>query len=209
VRCHRKKPPRRSVILPKLPKASTDVGASARLAGDTAIATTASVSTGSSTLQLVRSFDIPTDDPSYVRLLNWSWTYDSAITAAAFTVSGYSSEAQQLLDQLAALQHTDGSIEIAFNVADGTAEPVFRSGTIATVGLAGSLYDQTFHSSRYLAMEQRAASYLLSLQGTSGLLRGGPEVSWYSTQHNLLAYSFLNLLGTEVTADGSRPTANT
>jgi hypothetical protein len=58
-------------------------------------------------------------------------------------------------------------------------------------------------------MEQRAASYLLSLQGTNGLLRGGPDVSWYSTQHNLLAYSFLNLLGTELTADGTRPTANT
>src|SRR5581483_9107887 len=106
---------------------------------DTWVATTATVSTGSSTLQLVRSFDIPTDDPSYVRLLNWSWTYDSAMTATAFPVSGYASEAQQLLDQLAALQHTDGSIEIAFNVADGTAEPVFRSGTIASVGLAGSL----------------------------------------------------------------------
>ena len=56
----------------------------------------------------------------------------------AFTVFGATSEAQQLLDQLAALQHTDGSIEIAFNVADGTTESVFRSGTIATVGLAGS-----------------------------------------------------------------------
>jgi len=186
-----------------------DVGASARLAGDTAIATTASVPTGSSTLQLVRSFDIPTDDPSYVRLLNWSWTYDSAMTATAFTVSGYASEAQQLLDQLAALQHTDGSIEIAFNVANGTAEPVFRSGTIASIGLAASLYDQTFHSSRYLAMEQRAAGYLLTLQGSNGLVRGGPDVSWYSTQHNLLAYSFLNLLGNELTADGNRPTANT
>jgi len=78
------------------------------------------------------------------------------MTATAFAVSGYTSEAQQLLDQLAALQHTDGSIEIAFNVADGTAEPVFRSGTIASVGLAGSLYDQTFHSSRYLALRTRS-----------------------------------------------------
>jgi hypothetical protein len=124
IRCHRSKPPLRSVLLPH---ASQDLGATARLAGDTAIATTAAVSTGSSTLQLVRSFDIPTDDPSYVRLLNWSWTYDSAMTATAFVVSGYSSEAQQLLDQLAALQHTDGSIEIAFNVADGTAEPAGRA----------------------------------------------------------------------------------
>jgi hypothetical protein len=157
----------------------------------------------------VRSFNIPTDDPSYVRLLNWSWTYDSAMTAAAFVVSGLSSEAEQLLDQLAALQHTDGSIEIAFDVADGTTEPVFRSGTIASVGLAGSLYDQYFRTTRYLQMEERAAGYLIGLQGSDGLVRGGPDVSWYSTQHNLLAYSFLNLLGNELTADGQRSTANT
>jgi hypothetical protein len=173
------------------------------------LATAATTSTGSSTLQLVRSYAIPTDDPSYTRLLNWSWTYDSAITATAFTIAGDSSQAEQLLDQLAALQHTDGSIEIAFNVADGTAESVFRSGTIATVGLAGSIYDQAFHTTRYLAMEERAASYLLSLQGTSGLIRGGPDVTWYSTQHNLLAYAFLNLLSTELIADGNHPAANT
>ncbi len=72
--------------------------------------------------------------------MNWSWTYDSAMTATAFVVSGYGSQAEQLLDQLAALRHTDGSIEIAFNVASATAEPVFRSGTIASVGMAGSLF---------------------------------------------------------------------
>ncbi|MBV9804921.1 MAG: hypothetical protein JO130_17100, partial [Solirubrobacterales bacterium] len=183
---------------------SADIGASARLVPDEAIAATATVPTGSNTLELVRSFYIPTDDPSYTRLLNWSWTYDSAMTAAAFVVSGYASEAEQLLDQLTALQHTDGSIEIAFDVADGTTEPVFRSGTIASMGLAASLYDQVFHTSRYLQMEERAAGYLLSLQGTNGLVRGGPDVTWYSTQHNLLAYSFLSLLGNELAFDGDR-----
>jgi hypothetical protein len=206
VRCHRAKPPRRSVILPG---SSADMEALARRAPDTAIATAAATPTGSTTLQLVRSFDIPTDDPSYVRLLNWSWTYDSAMSAAAFVVSGYSAQAEQLLDQLAALQHTDGSIEIAFNVAAGTAEPVFRSGTIASVGLAASLYDQSLRSNRYLAMEQRAAAYLLSLQGTNGLVRGGPDIGWYSTQHNLLAYSFLVLLGNELTSDGNHTAAAT
>ncbi|MBV9414583.1 MAG: hypothetical protein JO363_06355 [Solirubrobacterales bacterium] len=172
------------------------------------LASVAQVPTGSSTLQLVRSYLIPTDDPSYTRLLNWSWTYDSALTAMAFSTVGLQAEAEQLLDQLAALQHTDGSIEQAFNVADGTTEPVFRAGVIAAVGVAGSLYDQDFHTSRYLSMEERAASYLLSLQGTAGLIRGGPDVTWYSTQHNLLAYAFLRLLGNELTADGNRPSAN-
>ena len=222
VKCHRKTS-RKGAPLPGgqlggSKAHATSAGAFMRLGEDlnpiayaaSSSSSTPTASTGTSNLQLVRSYSIPTDDPSYTRLLNWSWTYDSAITAAAFTVFGATSEAQQLLDQLAALQHTDGSIEIAFNVADGTTESVFRSGTIATVGLAGSLYDQRTHTNRYLAMEQRAASYLLSLQQTSsGLIRGGPDVAWYSTQHNLLAYAFLNQLGNELVSDGQRSTANT
>ena len=205
VRCHQAKPPHKTVVLPHPHR---NFATTARSQSRRPVATAALVPTGSSTLQLARSYSIPTDDPSYTRLLNWSWTYDSALTAMAFSVTGSSSEAQQLLDQLAALQHTDGSIEIAFNVADGAAATITRSGAIAMVGVAGSLYDQNFNTSRYLAMEQRAASYLLSMQGTAGLIRGGPDVNWYSTQHNLLAYAFLRLLGNELTADGNRPSAN-
>jgi hypothetical protein len=225
VTCHRTRPPRTGAPLAggQLggPKAHAigaaggtmvlgdDMNPIAYAAGSPA--TTSTTSSGIANLQLVRSYAIPPDDPSYTRLLNWSWTYDSAITAAAFTVFGATSEAQQLLDQLAALQHLDGSIEIAFNVADGSTAPVFRSGTIATVGLAGSLYDQRTRTNRYLSMEERAASYLISLQSTNGngLVRGGPDVEWYSTQHNLLADAFLTQLGAELISDGQRPTANT
>lgn len=70
-------------------------------------------------LQLVRSYEIPAGDPSYTGLLNWSWTYDSAVSAAAFAATGDKANSAQLLDQLAALQHTDGSIELALNVANG------------------------------------------------------------------------------------------
>jgi Concanavalin A-like lectin/glucanases superfamily len=159
-------------------------------------------STAANPLQLVRSYQIPTDDPSYERLLNWSWTYDSAISAAAFVASGEQAQAQQLLDQLAALQHTNGSIELAFNTQTGQPESIFRAGTIATVGLAAAMYDQAFSSSRYLATETRAAEYLISLQSTGGLIRGGPDVSWISTQHNLLTYAFLSRFASELQSDG-------
>jgi hypothetical protein len=202
VACHRKKPRRRSALPP---------GFRGQIAGlpATRLQSDGTTSTGSSTLQLVRSFDIPTSDPSYVRLLNWSWTYDSAISAAAFAAAGNSSEAQQLLDQLSALEHTNGSIEEAFNVSTNEAESLLRAGTIATVGLAGSIYDQYAKSSRYLTMQERTASYLISLQGSNGLVRGGPDVSWYSTQHNLLAYAFLARLGNEALAAGDRTNSST
>lgn len=205
VRCRRARPPRAGTVVPH---ALGDVAVAAGSPTAGPVAPAARVATGASTLQLARSYLIPTDDPSYPRLLNWSWTYDTALTAIAFSAVGSASEAEQLLDQLAALQHTDGSIEIAFNVADGEAEPIIRSGVLATVGIAGSLYDQDTHTSRYLSMEQHAAAFLLSLQGTAGLIRGGPDVRWYSTQHNLLAYAFLRLLGNELTADGDRSSAD-
>jgi hypothetical protein len=220
VKCHRKKSPRNGAPLPAAQlggskghqisaaaafmKLGQDVNPIAYAATTSSPATT---STGSTDLKLARSYAIPTDDPSYTRLLNWSWTYDSAMTAAALTTAGAPSVAEELLDQLAALQHTDGSIEIAFNDSDGTTESQFRTGTIASVGLAGSIYDQDEHTDRYRAMEQRAASYLLSLQGTNGLIRGGPDVIWDSTQHNLLAYAFLVNLGNELTAANLRTTA--
>jgi hypothetical protein len=158
-------------------------------------------------LLLVRSYEIPADDPSYNSLLNWSWTYDSAVAAAAFASAGDKANSGQLLDQLAALQHTDGSIELAFNTTTGESAPTFRSGTVAWVGLAASTYDLAFGSSRYLDMEQRSADYLLSLQTDSGLIKGGPDVAWVSTQHNLITYVFLSRLAGELQSNGSTKAA--
>lgn len=159
-------------------------------------------------LKLVRSYAIPADDPSYKRLLNWSWTYDSAVSAAAFAATDDKSNAEELLDQLAALQHTGGSIEIAFDTSTGQSAPVFRAGAVAWLGLAAATYDAAFDSDRYLDTEQRAADYLLSLQTASGLIKGGPDVSWVSTQHNLIAHVFLMRLGNELDAAGDTKTAD-
>jgi hypothetical protein len=159
-------------------------------------------------LQLVRSYQIPADDPLYNSLSNWSWVYDSAVAAAAFAAGGDQANSAQLLDQLTALQHTNGSIELAFDTVTGDSAPIFRSGTVAWVGLAASAYDLAFSSSRYLDMEQRSADYLLSLQTDSGLIKGGPDVSWVSTEHNLIAYVFLSRLAGELRGNGSSAAAS-
>jgi hypothetical protein len=153
-------------------------------------------------LALTRSYDIPTGEPSYTRLLNWSWTYDSAVTAASFVGTGDKSQATQLLDQLAALQYADGSVDIAFDVSTGLGAGTYRTGTIAWVGLAATKYDAKFGASTYRTMARKAADYLISLQGPSGLIAGGPGLGWYSTQHNALAYIFLNHLAQELSAAG-------
>jgi hypothetical protein len=170
-----------------------DAGPVARIASGTTLATP---------LALTRSYDIPTTDPSYSRLLNWSWTYDSAVTAESFIATGNQAQAKQLLDQLAALQFTNGSIDIAFDVSTGQGAGMYRTGTIASIGLAATKYDSRFTASTYRSMAKKAADYLLTLVGTDGLIMGGPGLNWYSTQHNILAYEFLGHLALELNAAG-------
>jgi hypothetical protein len=151
-----------------------------------------------SALRLVRSFDVPAGDPAAARMANLSWTYDSALAAVALMFAGEKVQAEQLLDQLAALQRTDGSIDFAFNVTDGSSLQQFRSGSIAWIGLAAATYGNLYRSSRYNALAGGAARWLLARRQSSGLLAGGPDVSWVSTQHNLIAWFFLSSLDDDV-----------
>lgn len=194
----------------RIAAASSDPLAHAAAAGGAAGA--GFQSTGpTQTLQLVRSYTIPSDDPSATRLANLSWTYDSAISAIAFLELGLKSQAQQLLDQLAALQRTDGSIDFAFDTQTGASIPLFRSGTVAWLGLAAVAYREKTCSTQYDSVALRAARWLLAQQVTSssdpayGLLRGGPDVSWVSTQHNLIARAFFKQLANAIA--GARPCA--
>jgi hypothetical protein len=160
-----------------------------------------------SSLQLIRSFDIPTDDPSYERLLNWSWTYDSAVTATAFSSVGLQDQAGRLLDQLAALQREDGSIEFAFNVQTGESSGTVRAGSVAFDAIAFSDYDSAFGSTLYLDDARRAVDYLLSLRNEEGLVRGGPDVKWVSTQHNILTLIALMTLSQQLEEQGDEGAA--
>jgi hypothetical protein len=149
------------------------------------------------TLALVRSYAIPADDPAATRLANLSWTYDSAVSAVAFSESGLTTQAVQLLDQLKALQRSDGSIDFAFDTSNGQSIPQFRAGAIAWAGLAAVDYRATTCVATYDALAYGAAKWLLSEQVSTvsspayGLIPGGPDVTWASTQHNLVARAFL------------------
>ena len=151
---------------------------------------------GSSTtgLRLVRSFDVPSDDPAAERVANLSYTYDSAVAAVALINAGEKTQAEQLLDQLAALQRTDGSIDYAFNVSDGSSLQMFNTGAIAWAGVAAAMYRSTYRSDRYAALAGGTTKWLLDRKLTSGLLAGGPGVTWASTQHNIIAWYLLMLV---------------
>jgi hypothetical protein len=164
--------------------------------------------TGSDQLGLVRSFDIPVDDPSYDRLLNWAWTYDSALVATAFSSAGLPKQAARLLDQMAALQRKNGSIEFAFDVRSGESSTQIRAGSIAFAGIAFTEFDLQYEDKRYLDNARLAADYLLSLRNGDGLVRGGPHVKWVSTQHNIFSFVFLAMLSESLEQRGDTDAAS-
>ncbi|MDA0183138.1 hypothetical protein OJ997_22705 [Solirubrobacter phytolaccae] len=166
----------------------------------------AAQSAGGNSLLLIRSFDIPISDAAYGRLTDASYTYDNALATFAFLSVGAQSQAVQLLDQLKALQRTDGSIEYAFNVKSGTSAAQVRAGAMAWVGYAALAYKKVYDSTKYDAVIAGVARYLLTLRNSSGLIKGGPDVNWVSTQHNLLATGFLRDLAAKL---GTRGTLGT
>src|SRR4051794_4601737 len=131
----------------------------------------------STKLRLVRSFDVPADDPAAARMTNLSWTYDSAIAAIALISQNEKTQAEQLLGQLAALQRTDGSIDFAYNVANGSSLPVFDTGAIAWTGVAAATYRSTYDSDKYDALAGGTTQWLLNRRNPAGLLTGTPSAT--------------------------------
>lgn len=164
-------------------------------------------STTASRLLLVRSFEIPRSDPQYAALSNFSWTYDNALAVFAFLSNGERAEAEQLLDQLRALQRSDGSLDFAYDVSTGSGAGAARAGSMAWVGLAAAAYKRLYNNSRYDALISGVLDYTLGLRTADGLVKGGTDVSWVSTQHNLLLVGMLrdltSQIGTGTTKIGS------
>lgn len=143
--------------------------------------------------QLIRSFEVPEDDPfRYNGIDRRSWIYDDALAVIAFSMAGEQEQASQILASLKALQGKDGSLEFAYDVYLGNLNASKRTGAIAWVGYATVYYEKTFGDRRYRPMAEKIASYMLQLQSkTMGSFKGGPDVSWYSTEHNIDAYFFM------------------
>ncbi len=149
-------------------------------------------------LLLVRSFEIPRSDAAYATLSNYSWTYDNALAVFAFISNGDKANATQILDQLAALQRTDGSLDFAYDVATGVGAGQARAGSLAWVGLAAAAYKRKYASTRYDALIGGILNYVLALRTSDGLVKGGSDVAWVSTQHNLLTIGMLRDLADQL-----------
>ncbi|TBR16443.1 hypothetical protein EPO66_04610 [bacterium] len=127
---------------------------------------------------------------------NWAFIYDQSLAAQAYVNFSDFERARKMFDFFARKAKREGNLfHNAYYVTDGSvAEYTVHCGPNIWLGIALVQYTQKTHDNRYLTLAEEIADGIISLQDPDGGLRGGPDTDWYSTEHNLDAYSFLNML---------------
>jgi hypothetical protein len=148
---------------------------------------------------LVVSYAVPAGDPA-AAIDGRAWTYDSAVTATAAAATDKEAAARRILDVLARIQRPDGGFASSYAADGSNPDSLLRTGAVAWVGLAAAEYRVAFCTTRYDAVLVGVARWLLDRRVSSpasdarGLLVGGPDVNWVSTEHNLEARAFFSRL---------------
>jgi len=128
----------------------------------------------------------------------WAFIYDQSLAAQAFINFGDFQRAEKLLDFFNnKAERKSGLFMNAYYVNDGTpAEYIVHSGPNLWLGIAIAQYTRKAQDKKYLKLAEDIAESIISLQkqDREGGLRGGPSVEWYSTEHNLDAYAFFNMM---------------
>ncbi len=140
---------------------------------------------------LVASFE---GDPQHE---NEAFTYDQALASQVFLLLGDTVRAREILEFFASSQASRGwgGFFNAYNTSDGLpTENLVRIGPNVWIGIAALQYDHRTHEERFLNMAKTIGDWVVSAQDAEGGLKGGQDVSWYSTEHQLDAYAFLMLL---------------
>ena len=130
----------------------------------------------------------------------WAFIYDQSLAAQAFSNFGDFERAKKILNFFNnKAKRKDGLFMNAYYVNDGSpAEYIVHSGPNLWLGIAIAQYIHKSGDRKFINMAEEIADGIITLQkqDPEGGLRGGPSVTWYSTEHNLDAYAFFNMLYT-------------
>ncbi len=133
-------------------------------------------------------------------LANQAFTYDQALAVQIFTRLGNLARAKKILDFFdKKAKRIDGQFLNAYYCQDGSpAEYTVRAGPNIWLGLAIMQYSRKSHDQSFLELVEEIASRIMYFQNqdVDGGIRGGQDVDWYSTEHNLDAYAFFDMLHT-------------
>lgn len=123
-----------------------------------------------------------------------SFTYDQALAVFVFLNFKDLDRAEKILDFYLKRINKDKMIYNGYFTDGGVFEYVAHSGPQAWIGLAALNYINETGNNRYLNLAIEVANFLIKMQDEEGGIVGGPENDWYSTEHNLDAYAFFDLL---------------
>lgn len=141
---------------------------------------------------LVMSFEGDSD------IQNWAFTYDQSLVMQIYTQFSDFDRARKILNFFRSKAKTiDGMFLNAYYANDGSpAEYAVHSGPNVWLGIAIVQYTQRSEDYSYFALAEEIAQAIIKLQDSDseGGIRGGPTVEWFSTEHNLDAYAFFNML---------------
>ena len=138
---------------------------------------------------LLVSYTVPLGD-SLAFLKGRSYTYDNAVGAVSLLLQGRAASARTVLAALQRLISSSGTIGFSYQVNSTALDGRVRTGTLAWVGYAMALYQRVTGDTSFQSSAEAIGGYLKTLQLSSGSLRGGPDVGWVSTEHNIDAYFF-------------------
>ncbi|MEE8359978.1 MAG: hypothetical protein V3S04_03525, partial [Candidatus Omnitrophota bacterium] len=139
--------------------------------------------------------------PSYegdAFLKDVAFIYDQSLAAQAFLLYGDSESAEDILDFFKyKASKRRGAFVNAYDVNVGSiVEHDVHTGPNTWIGIAAIQHMDMVGTRDYLPMAKSIGDWLIKLQNDDkdGGLRGGPNETWYSTEHNLDAYAFFTML---------------
>ncbi len=141
---------------------------------------------------LVMSFEGDKD------IASWAFLYDQALLIQVYTYFSDYSLAKKALDFFAhEAKRENGWFLNAYYANDGSpAEFVLHCGPNIWLGLSVVQYTQASGDRRYLKIAEEIAQNIINLQNSDSDdgIRGGPQMTWYSTEHHLDAYALYKML---------------
>lgn len=141
---------------------------------------------------LVMSFEGDSD------IADWAFIYDQALVAQAYTYFTNFDRAKKILDFFARRAKRQGGLFYnAYYSSDGNpAEYIVHSGPNIWLGIAAIHYTVGSRDKCYIGLAEQIAQEIMNMQDQDkeGGIRGGPDLEWYSTEHNLDAYAFFDML---------------
>jgi len=143
-------------------------------------------------------------------IANWAFTYDEALAVLAYSYFSDFQRAKKILDFFKTrAEKINGQFVNAYYAGDGNpAEYTVHNGPNIWLGIAIMHYTKMSGDTSYMKLAEEIAAQVIKIQNddADGGIRGGPEVNWYATEHNLDAYAFFNMLYT-VTSGAQYKTA--